>query len=122
MTFRTVVRDGLIVINTHGEVPDGTPVRIVLPAGNAGAAPARRRTSGSKAGKRGARGRAEKRVGATGGRQRSLPEFGFGLWKHRSDIGDTAEFARELRTRSSTRSTRAGSAGRGRGRAGERRG
>ena len=32
MTFRATVRDGLIVINTHGELPDGTAVEVVRTA------------------------------------------------------------------------------------------
>lgn len=29
MTFRAIVQDGFIVINTRGELPDGTRVRVI---------------------------------------------------------------------------------------------
>ncbi len=86
MTFRTVVKDGLIVINTHGEIPDGTPVEVVLASNGTG-----EKKSMSK-GSRRSKGKAPK-----------MAEFGFGMWKHRKDIVDTAEFSRELRIRSSRR-------------------
>jgi len=37
-------------------------------------------------------------------RSAKRPLHGFGAWKHRSDIDDTAEFARSLRRRVSSRS------------------
>jgi hypothetical protein len=46
MTFRTVVRDGLIVINTHGEIPDGTPVELVRIPSEKGRRGASRQKSG----------------------------------------------------------------------------
>jgi hypothetical protein len=82
MTFRTVVKDGLIVINTHGEIPDGTPVEVVLSSNRTGGEKGTRRSK-SKA--------------------PTVPEFGFGMWEHRKDIKDAAEFARELRVRTSRR-------------------
>lgn len=96
MTFRTTVRDGLVVFNTHGQIPDGTPVEI-LPMRSGGT----RRVSTAKTASSSARA-AKSRVSARKKTVRS-PDFGFGMWKHRRDIGDTAAFARELRRRSSTR-------------------
>lgn len=81
MTFPTVVRDGLIVINTHGEIPDGTPVEVV------------RLKKGTK--------KTSKRTRKASSSKDPLP--GFGGWKHRTDIKDTAEYARELRRRVSRR-------------------
>lgn len=89
MTFRTVVRDGLIVINAHGEIPDGTRVEVVL-SGHGGAvreAPAK----GSRRGK---------------SKAPKVPEFGFGTWKHRKDTKDAAGFARSLRVRTSRHARR----------------
>lgn len=83
MTLRAVVQDGLIVVNTHGEIPDGTRVRIVVP--REAKAPQRRTRSVSK---------------------RSLAakaDFGFGMWKRRTDIKDSAEYARGLRKETSRR-------------------
>jgi len=82
MTFRTTVRDGLIVVNTHGAIPDGTPVEIV-------------RLDAPKKGR-------SKRATTKPTR---LPA-GFGGWHHRTDIKDSAEFARTLRKRASRRPTR----------------
>lgn len=93
MTFRTTVQDGLIVINTHGEIPDGTVVE-VLPVQRNGAAKPQATKRGSKK-KSNARGRA--RVSD----EHPLP--GFGSWKHRTDIVDTAAYARDLRKRASIR-------------------
>ena len=89
MTFRAIVRDGLIVVNTHGEVPDGTPVEILLPHGSP--------TKGNR--KRPLTKKARKK----GPGRPTDPLFGFGMWKHRTDIKDSAAFARELRRRTSRR-------------------
>jgi hypothetical protein len=89
MTFRTVVKDGLIVINTHGEIPDGTPVEVV-----------RLDTGAKKVAKK-----AGKRDRSRAKAKDPLP--GFGGWKDRTDIKDAAEYARELRRRVSRRARNA---------------
>ena len=87
MTLRAVVRDGLIVINTHGQIPDGTPVEVL---------PIRKRAASRTGGRRGSR----------NGKGSSAPEFGFGTWSHRTDIKDAAVFARRLRSKVSRRPRR----------------
>lgn len=88
MTLRSVVRDGLIVVNTHGEIPDGTPVVILRDdqprRGGKKAKPTAKRA------KKKARSAAKKPL-------RDLPAFG--IWKDRPEWkGKTsAEIARELR-------------------------
>ncbi len=79
MTFRAVVQDGLIVINTHGSIPDGTRVEVQPLRTNA---PARKPKRTAKA---------------------PLPAFGG--WKHRTDIKNSAAFARSLRRKASRRGT-----------------
>lgn len=78
MTLRSVVRDGLIVVNTHGEFPDGTPVVILRDD--------KPRRNGKKKAKTKAR-----RSGSA-----KLPS-GFGAWKDRTDIGDSAEYIGRMR-------------------------
>lgn len=77
MTLRSVVRDGLIVVNTHGELPDGTPVVIL-------------RDDKPPVTKK--KGRAK----VKGAGKKVLPS-GFGAWKGRDDIGDSAEYIRRAR-------------------------
>jgi hypothetical protein len=50
MTFRAVVQDGLIVVNTHGTIPDGTPVDISIAKRKRGTPkrPARKRAVSSR--------------------------------------------------------------------------
>jgi hypothetical protein len=94
MTFRSVVRDGIIVINTHGELPDGTPVEVVPSKGrNARAA----RTTTAKT----------RRKGKKGGRHAEAdPLPGFGILKDRADWkGKSAvQIIRELRRKALRRS------------------
>ncbi|MFN0011589.1 MAG: hypothetical protein ACKVS8_08090 [Phycisphaerales bacterium] len=77
MTFRAVVQDGLIVVNTHGSLPDGTRVQVQALRATARAPKAKRASKSA------------------------LPPFGG--WKHRSDIKDAAAFARSLRRKTSRR-------------------
>ena len=79
MTFRAVVQDGLIVINTHGSIPDGTRVEVQPLLDKAPARKTKRVTKGP------------------------LPAFGG--WKHRTDIKSSAAFARGLRRKASRRGT-----------------
>lgn len=91
MTFRAVVQNGLIVVNTHGVLADGTTVEILV-------AREKRTRSAKKA----------KTVKA-GAKKRSSGNShtpGFGMWADRSDLG-TPEQAVE-RLRSLTRRRRVG--------------
>lgn len=93
MTLRTVVRDGLIVVNTHGEIPDGTPVVIMRDD--------RPRRSVKKA-KGPAKRTAKKKAARAGVRPKSDPIMKvFGMWKDRPEWKgkSSAEIARELRER-----------------------
>jgi hypothetical protein len=61
MTFKAIVQDGLIIVNTHGTVPDGTAVEVeIVRKTKARAKPAARKPKGK------------------------LP--GFGMWAHRKDL------------------------------------
>lgn len=87
------MRDGLIVINTHGTVADGTTVEVVrvatrTPRGSAAKA------SVAKPGRKSA---GKKPPRAKSGAAATIP--GYGGWAHRKDIKDTVEFAAQLRQR-----------------------
>lgn len=88
MTFRAVVRDGMININTHGELPDGTVVEV---------SPVRRRAR--KTSTRSAR----KSTKATKtAKTKANPLLALaGIWKDRPDWRgkSTLEIQRELRTK-----------------------
>jgi hypothetical protein len=79
MTFRAIVKDGRIVVDTHGALPDGTEVRITR------ARKSRRGASGDRDSKKRGTGKARPRL------------RGAGIWAHRGDIVDSVEFARSLR-------------------------
>lgn len=92
MTFRTVVRDGLIVINTHGELPDGTPVEVVrTPSAESN------NTRTVKKRSKSARG-ASKPAGGVSDPIEALA----GIWKDRPDWKGktTSQIAAELREKS----------------------
>lgn len=91
--FRAVVQDGLIVINTHGALPDGTLVE-VIPRPEDASRPSTQPHAAH---------RSKSKQKKTAKRTERHPLFGFGMWKDRTDIGDTAEFSRELRARASRR-------------------
>ncbi len=106
MTFRAVVRDGMIAINTHGQLPDGTEVEVLpvnRPAprrkGKKKAAKAASRTRGSSS-----RGRAGKSAKASADPLDSL----IGIWKDRPDWKgkSTLEIAAELREKALGRTRR----------------
>lgn len=82
MEFRAVVQDGLIVVNTHGVLADGTPVRVVV---------ARGRKAGAKAKRVKASPKARKSAGGDG----HAP--GFGMWADRTELGSSAEAVNRLR-------------------------
>jgi len=92
MTFRATVRDGLIVINTHGELPDGTTVEVV----RAVVKPKAKGRSGGRTSK------------ARATRKKAKDDLpGFGGWAQRTDIKDPVAYARQLRRRVSRRIRRA---------------
>jgi len=76
MTLRSIVRDGLIVVNTHGEIPDGTPVVILRDD-----KPRRK---------------VKKEAKTKRSTSKKLPG-GLGGWKDRKDIGDSGEYIRRPR-------------------------
>ena len=93
MTFRTVVQDGLIVVNTHGALPDGTAVDVV---------PARRA--------RPRKGESRKpSAGSKSPKKKRLRDLAFfGMWKDRPEWKgkSTLEIAAELREKALGRRTR----------------
>ena len=102
MTFRGVVRDGLIIIDTRGDLPEGTRVRVVAPA--IPRSPSARSTARKAAPKPGGKAPNRKAAARRGVGRRTAPtDLGFGMWKHRADITDTVGFARALRTKVSRR-------------------
>lgn len=93
MTYRAIVQDGLIVFNTKGAIPDGTPVEITVARSRANAPS--RVSKGGKA--------------KPSSRHTTTPPTrvpGFGMWADRKDLGP-AESAVE-RLRASTRRRRGG--------------
>ena len=89
MTLRSVVRDGMIDVN--GEIPDGTPVRIVRDD--------KPRRSAKKA-KAPAKRTAKKKATRAGVKPKSDPIMKvFGMWKDRPEWKgkSSVEIARELR-------------------------
>jgi hypothetical protein len=94
MTFRTVVRDGLIVINTHGELPDGTPVEVVRTrSGHKSVSAPRRQVKKTKA----------------PAKKKPIRELAFfGMWKDRPEWKGktTLEIQKELREKALGRSRR----------------
>jgi hypothetical protein len=92
MTFRGVYRDGVVYLKDASGLPDGTVVRVTRASnGRSVAGKARKQATG------GARSRSVKAKNSG----RPLP--GFGAWKNRADIRDTAGFARAVRRRVSAR-------------------
>ena len=78
MTFRAIVQDGLIVVNTHGTIPDGTPVNISV------AKPKRRSPQ-----------KQPKRKKASRKNVRRTPLFG--IWADRDELGTPEEAVDRLR-------------------------
>ncbi|MBX3403252.1 MAG: hypothetical protein KF699_07570 [Phycisphaeraceae bacterium] len=89
MTLRSVVRDGLIVVNTHGEIPDGTPVVILRDD--------KPRRTGKKA--KSAKQATTKKKARSAARKPLRELAAFGMWKNRPEWKgkSSAEIARELR-------------------------
>jgi hypothetical protein len=77
MMFRTVVQDGLIVVNTHGALPDGTAVKIVVPKAPRARGAAKEPTRSKKKGAR--------KSGA--GRAGTGHTPGYGMWADRKELG-----------------------------------
>ena len=76
MNFRAVVQDGLIVVNKHGALPDGTRVEVSVMKGQ--------RKSGAAVGKK-------VRKSAS----RRTP--GYGMWADRDELGAPEEAVDRLR-------------------------
>ena len=94
MTFRTIVRDGMININTHGELPDGTPVE-ALPIQQS---PPRRGSAQRASAKKAAPKRPSKKTG----KPDANPLLSLaGIWKSRPEWKgkSTLEIHRELRAK-----------------------
>lgn len=90
MTFRAVVQDGLIVVNTHGALADGTTVEIMISDEKRATKKIRKGVRSKKPGKH----------------ARSAHTPGYGMWVDRADLG-TPEQAVD-RLRSLTRRRRVG--------------
>ena len=102
MTYRGVYRDGVVVLQGDVDLQNGERVE-VSPSRALGTRLKTAAKTGSipKGGRR-TGGRAKPRAfSKTQSAAHPLP--GFGAWKHRTDIVDSAEFARALRRRTSTR-------------------
>lgn len=99
MTYRGVYRDGIVILQGDVDLRNGDSVEV-------NATPARK----PKAEKKSASGtnlrRGKVRSSSPKRTTAKHPLPGFGAWKGRTDIGDTAEFARALRKRTSTRGRR----------------
>lgn len=89
MNFRAVVRDGLIVVNTHGTLPDGTAVEVSV------AARAKRKKKAKTA-----------RNTRTTGPAQPPHTPGYGMWADREELG--AQDAAVSRLRAATRRRRVG--------------
>jgi hypothetical protein len=90
MVYRGTVLRSVVVLNDPAALADGTPVE-VRPRRNGLAGKAAKAGTKSKPAAPSARNRASKTRAS-----KNLP--GFGSWRHRKDIGDTAEFVRSLRS------------------------
>lgn len=77
MNFRAIVQDGLIIVNTHGSLPDGTPVEISV---------------AKRSRIRKTRGQTKKRSSCS----RHAP--GFGMWADRTELGPASEAVDLLRS------------------------
>jgi hypothetical protein len=82
MTLRAVVHDGLIVVNTHGAIADGTTVEILVPAEARSSKPTKR---AARAGKTRVKGSTKSHVP------------GFGMWADRTDLGTSEDAVDRLR-------------------------
>lgn len=91
MIYRGTVQGGVIVLNGYASLPEGTPVEIL---------PRRRIVAGKSRSPRSttlkpAKARKTAPVKPKNPVPKRMP--GFGAWRDRSDIGDTAAFVRRLR-------------------------
>ncbi len=93
MTYRGIYRDGVVVLQGDVEIPNGSVVEV-----NAKRTPAAKTKS--------AVARRARIAKQKPGSKLKPPLPGFGAWKHRTDIGNTADFARALRKRVSKRKAR----------------
>lgn len=94
MTLRTIVRDGLVAVNTHGQIPDGTPVEIVR-LDKPEKIPAKKKLAKKSL---------SKRPKISKKKQDPFDQF-YGMWKDRADWKgrSTEKIAQELREQASSR-------------------
>lgn len=102
MTYRGVYRDGIVVLRGAVDLRNGQPVDVKSTGSSSVKSNASAKAKSAVGGARGAKGRAKSRKPAKP-KSAKHPLPGFGAWKHRTDIVDSAEFARWLRRRTSTR-------------------
>lgn len=108
MTFRGTVQAGLIVIDTHGKIPDGTEVEVIeSPTGAVRTRSARSTSSKRPAGRAKPKAKPRKSSANKKKGQASLEAFRkiVGIWADRPEWkGKTSvEIARELREKSMRR-------------------
>ena len=85
MTLRAIVHDGLIVVNTHGAIADGTTVEIVVSNGVPNVPKGRGAKSPSAKGKKSSR------------RAKTTETPGYGMWADRAELGPSEDAVDRLR-------------------------
>ena len=98
MTYRGTYRDGIVVLDDSADLRQGETVEVRPLRASTGARTRRAAKPVARSKSAPAKPAPSRDVKAV---KRPLP--GFGAWKHRTDIPDSAEFARELRRKVSTR-------------------
>ncbi len=91
MVYRGTVLRGVVVLNDPAALPDGTSVEVWPQRQSPRTRSTAKAGSKAKPAATAARAKASKKRAS-----KNLP--GFGSWRHRKDIGDTAEFVRRLRS------------------------
>ncbi|MGH7132970.1 MAG: hypothetical protein ACREJO_13600 [Phycisphaerales bacterium] len=84
MTFRAIVKDGLIVVNTHGALADGTTVEILVPGGTSKRRGTKKKSSSTT-----------KKPAPRRTKGGQTP--GFGIWADRADLGTSDQAVDRLR-------------------------
>lgn len=98
MTYRGIYREGIVILEGEVDLRDGATVDVHL-------SPIRK-SSKRKAAEKGGLRRSVKRPVPAKRASAKHPLPGFGAWKGRDDIGDTAKFVRDLRKRVGARGKR----------------
>jgi hypothetical protein len=83
MTLRGIFKAGVVILEDTSSLREGDVVDVRV------SAPAEKRKGRTL-------GRAPKGRAKSAKLPKRMPEFGFGMWKHRDDIGDTVAFVAEL--------------------------